>query len=217
MDLLTGHPSHTAALQGHPALCDGGLFSFPLLRRELHLPFDRLCPALPHGPLQRVRAYVTRHQRTMKQKFDLSACVSLTYGPQIGLGGKAKSGGATTSPLCPIPAGEGFLFSQLPEVSPCVSTKVDAMPFERMSCSATGECWMEPRRPLRTLEALLSAMETDSLLPKAAETLRHQTQDQLGDSLTSIMKHDPCQSYSHKELAKISSSLSHTLIANFSS
>ncbi|KAL1259006.1 hypothetical protein QQF64_009583 [Cirrhinus molitorella] len=62
------------------------------------------------------------------------------------------------------------------------------------------------------LEAWLSAM-TDSLLPKAAETLRHQTQDQLGDSLTSIMKHDPCQSYSHKELAKISSSLSHTLIA----
>ncbi|KAL1260142.1 hypothetical protein QQF64_007969 [Cirrhinus molitorella] len=39
------------------------------------------------------------------------------------------------------------------------------------------------------LEAWLSAM-TDSLLPKAAETLRHQTQDQLGDSLTSIMKHD---------------------------
>ncbi|KAL1275979.1 hypothetical protein QQF64_035602 [Cirrhinus molitorella] len=54
---------------------------------------------------------------------------------------------------------------------------------------------------------------TDSLLPKAAETLRHQTQDQMDDNLTSIMKHDPCQSYSHKELAKISSSLSHTLIA----
>ncbi|KAL1280018.1 hypothetical protein QQF64_014618 [Cirrhinus molitorella] len=62
------------------------------------------------------------------------------------------------------------------------------------------------------LEAWLSAM-TDSLLPKAAETLRHQTQDQLDDNLTSIMKQDPCQSYSHKELAKISSSLSHTLIA----
>ncbi|KAL1254771.1 hypothetical protein QQF64_017000 [Cirrhinus molitorella] len=62
------------------------------------------------------------------------------------------------------------------------------------------------------LEAWLSAM-TDSLLPKAAETLRHQTRDQLDDSLTSIMKHDPCQSYCHKELAKISSSLSHTLIA----
>ncbi|KAL1272171.1 hypothetical protein QQF64_031187 [Cirrhinus molitorella] len=62
------------------------------------------------------------------------------------------------------------------------------------------------------LEAWLSAM-TDSLLPKAAETLRHQTQDQLDDNLTSIMKHDPCQSYSHEELAKISSSLSHTLIA----
>ncbi|KAL1264166.1 hypothetical protein QQF64_004521 [Cirrhinus molitorella] len=62
------------------------------------------------------------------------------------------------------------------------------------------------------LEAWLSAM-TGSLLPKAAETLRHQTQDQLDDNLTSIMKHDPCQSYNHKELAKISGSLSHTLIA----
>ncbi|KAL1282349.1 hypothetical protein QQF64_001152 [Cirrhinus molitorella] len=62
------------------------------------------------------------------------------------------------------------------------------------------------------LEAWLSAM-THSLLPKATETLRHQTQDQLDDNLTSIMKYDPCQSYSHKELAKISNSLSHTLIA----
>ncbi|KAL1259978.1 hypothetical protein QQF64_007805 [Cirrhinus molitorella] len=70
-----------------------------------------------------------------------------------------------------------------------------------------------PRRPRSgRLDSWLSAM-TDSLLPKAAETLRHQTQDQLDDNLTSIMKHDPCQSYSHKELAKISGSLSHTLIA----
>ncbi len=51
------------------------------------------------------------------------------------------------------------------------------------------------------------------LLPKAAETLKHQTQDQLDDNITSLMGQDPRQSYSHKELAKITGSLSHTLIA----
>ncbi len=54
---------------------------------------------------------------------------------------------------------------------------------------------------------------TDSLLPKAAETLKHQTQDQLDDNITSLMAQDPSQSYSHKELARITASLSHTLIA----
>ncbi len=54
---------------------------------------------------------------------------------------------------------------------------------------------------------------TDSLLPKAAESLKHQTQDQLDDNLTSLMGQDPGQSYSHKELSKITGSLSHTLIA----
>ncbi len=53
---------------------------------------------------------------------------------------------------------------------------------------------------------------TDSLLPKAAETLKHQTQDQLDDNI-SLMGQDPSQSYSHKELAKIPGSLSHTFIA----
>ncbi len=62
------------------------------------------------------------------------------------------------------------------------------------------------------LEIWLS-VATDSLLPKAAETLKHQTQDQLDDNITSLMGQDPSQSYSHKELAKITSSLSHTLIA----
>ncbi len=57
------------------------------------------------------------------------------------------------------------------------------------------------------------AVTTDSILPKAAEALRHQTQDQLDDNITSIMRQDPSQSYSHKELAKITGSLSHTLIA----
>ncbi len=54
---------------------------------------------------------------------------------------------------------------------------------------------------------------TDILLPKAADTLKHQTQDQLDDNITSLMGQDPSQSYSHKELAKIPGSLSHTLIA----
>ncbi len=62
------------------------------------------------------------------------------------------------------------------------------------------------------LETRLSAA-TDSLLPKAADTLKHQTQDQLDDNITSLMGQDPSQSYSHKEFAKITVSLSHTLIA----
>ncbi len=62
------------------------------------------------------------------------------------------------------------------------------------------------------LETWLS-IATDSLLPKAAETLKHQTQDQLDDNITSLMAKDPSHSYNHKELAKITGSLSHTLIA----
>ncbi len=61
------------------------------------------------------------------------------------------------------------------------------------------------------LEMWLS-VTTDSI-PKAAEALQHQTQDQLDDNITSIMRQDPSQNYNHKELAKITSSLSHTLIA----
>ncbi len=60
------------------------------------------------------------------------------------------------------------------------------------------------------LEMWLS-VTTNSILPKAAEALRHQTQDQLDDNITSIMRQDPSQNY--KELAKITGSLSHTLIA----
>ncbi len=62
------------------------------------------------------------------------------------------------------------------------------------------------------LEMWLS-VTTDSILPKAAEALQHQTQDQLDDNITSIMRQDPSQNYNHKELTKITSSLSHTLIA----
>ncbi len=62
------------------------------------------------------------------------------------------------------------------------------------------------------LETWLSFV-TVSLRPKAAETLKHQTQDQLDDNIASLMRQDPSQSYSYKELAKITGSLSHTLIA----
>ncbi len=58
------------------------------------------------------------------------------------------------------------------------------------------------------LEMWLS-VTTDSILPKAAEALQHQTQDQLDDNITSIMRQDPSQNYSHKELAKITGSLTH--------
>ncbi|XP_043082985.1 uncharacterized protein LOC122330182 [Puntigrus tetrazona] len=62
------------------------------------------------------------------------------------------------------------------------------------------------------LETWLS-VATSSLLPKAAETLKRQTQEQLDNNLTSLMEQDPSQGYNHKELAKITCSLSHTLIA----
>ncbi len=39
-------------------------------------------------------------------------------------------------------------------------------------------------------------MATDSLLPKAAEILKHQTQDQLNDNITSLMGQDSIQSRS---------------------
>ncbi len=51
------------------------------------------------------------------------------------------------------------------------------------------------------------------LLKHSQHQTQHQTQDQLDDNITSIRRQDPSQGYSHKELAKITSSLSHTLIA----
>ncbi len=62
------------------------------------------------------------------------------------------------------------------------------------------------------LEMWLS-VTTGSILPNAAETLQHQTQNQLDDSIASIMGQDPSQNYSPRELAKITGSLSHILIA----
>ncbi len=35
------------------------------------------------------------------------------------------------------------------------------------------------------------SVATDSILPKAAETLKHQTQEQLDNNLTSLMRQDP--------------------------
>ncbi len=61
------------------------------------------------------------------------------------------------------------------------------------------------------LEMWLS-VTTNSILPKAAEALQHQTQYQLDDNITSIMRQDPSQNYNHKELAKFTGSLSHPLI-----
>ncbi len=61
------------------------------------------------------------------------------------------------------------------------------------------------------LETWLS-VAIDSLLPKAVETLKHQTQDQLDENITSLVGQNPSQSYGHKELAKLTGSLSHTLI-----
>ncbi|KAL1246758.1 hypothetical protein QQF64_034306 [Cirrhinus molitorella] len=63
------------------------------------------------------------------------------------------------------------------------------------------------------LEVWLNIM-TATLTSKAAETLTHLTQDQLDERLSSIMEQDPSRDYSHKELAKILGSLSHTLIAS---
>ncbi|XP_053365770.1 uncharacterized protein LOC128535750 [Clarias gariepinus] len=53
---------------------------------------------------------------------------------------------------------------------------------------------------------------TNSLLPKAAKTLKHQTQDQLDDHLTSLKGQDPSQCYGPNELVKVTGSLSHTLM-----
>ncbi|XP_073803629.1 uncharacterized protein [Danio rerio] len=71
-----------------------------------------------------------------------------------------------------------------------------------------------PKDPVghwKDLEAWLS-VATDSPLPKAAETLQHLTQDQLDENLNSLMKQDPSKSYNHKDLAKITGTLSHVLI-----
>ncbi|XP_053090602.1 uncharacterized protein LOC128318437 [Pangasianodon hypophthalmus] len=61
------------------------------------------------------------------------------------------------------------------------------------------------------LEAWISIM-TDSLLPKVADKLRNQSQEQLDDSIRELMAHNPSQSYNHKELAKITGSLAHNLL-----
>ncbi len=51
------------------------------------------------------------------------------------------------------------------------------------------------------LEMWLS-VTTDSILPKAAEALQHQTQDQLDDNITSSMRQDPSQSLQSQRISQ---------------
>ncbi len=61
--------------------------AFLMLGRELHLPLDRLSPALPKGPLPNVRASVTRQQRGWsRNSISQHVLRSLTLRPQIGSG-----------------------------------------------------------------------------------------------------------------------------------
>lgn len=62
------------------------------------------------------------------------------------------------------------------------------------------------------LENWLGAV-TGSLLPQATDNLRQHMQEQLDANITDLMAQDILQSFNHKELAKITGSLSHTLIA----
>lgn len=70
----------------------------------------------------------------------------------------------------------------------------------------------DPIAHWKDLENWLSAV-TGSLLPQATDNLRQHTQEQLDTIITDLMAQDPLQSFNHKELAKITGSLSHTLIA----
>ncbi|XP_059371322.1 uncharacterized protein LOC132109335 [Carassius carassius] len=63
------------------------------------------------------------------------------------------------------------------------------------------------------LENWLSVV-TCSLVPKAADNLRQHTQEQLDANISDILTQDPTRSYKHKEIVKITGSLSHTLIAS---
>ncbi|XP_026050861.1 uncharacterized protein LOC113037733 [Carassius auratus] len=51
-------------------------------------------------------------------------------------------------------------------------------------------------------------------IPKASDNLRQHTQEQLDANISDIMTEDPYRSYNHKEIAKITGSLSQTLIAS---
>ncbi len=52
-------------------------------------------------------------------------------------------------------------------------------------------------------------LQQTAILPKAAEALQHQTQDQLDEQHHKHHETRPSQNYSQQELAKITSSLSH--------
>ncbi|KAK9966338.1 hypothetical protein ABG768_003456 [Culter alburnus] len=61
------------------------------------------------------------------------------------------------------------------------------------------------------LETWLGVM-TNTFLPNAAGDLQHLSREQLDGDLNRLMAHDPMQSYSHKEWAKLIGGLTHKLI-----
>ncbi|XP_026087249.1 uncharacterized protein LOC113061956 [Carassius auratus] len=54
---------------------------------------------------------------------------------------------------------------------------------------------------------------TTSFLPKYTSDLQHLSQGQLDTEMDQLMANDPTQSYTHKELARITGTLAHLLIA----
>ncbi|ROJ36306.1 Gypsy retrotransposon integrase-like protein 1 [Anabarilius grahami] len=62
------------------------------------------------------------------------------------------------------------------------------------------------------LETWLGVM-TNLFLPDMAGDLQHLSREQLDEDLNRLMTHDPMQSYSHKEWAKLIGGLAHNLIA----
>ncbi|XP_056118301.1 uncharacterized protein LOC130095569 [Rhinichthys klamathensis goyatoka] len=63
-----------------------------------------------------------------------------------------------------------------------------------------------------SLETWLNAM-TATVLPRDAGDSEPRDQAQLDTDLDSLMRHDPTQSYNHKEWARIMGNLAHTLVA----
>ena len=64
-------------------------------------------------------------------------------------------------------------------------------------------------------EHLATGLEatTSTFLPKEASDLQHLNQTQLDTELDQLMAQDPSQSYTHKELARITGTLAHLLVA----
>ncbi|XP_026103085.1 uncharacterized protein LOC113074454 [Carassius auratus] len=69
-----------------------------------------------------------------------------------------------------------------------------------------------PAVPWDQLATWLETMTT-SFLPKDTSDLQHLSQGQLDTEMDQLMANDPTQSYTHKELARITGTLAHLLIA----